>query len=110
MPSSSSRTGWFDVIDTPYGVMQIHGYPFDRTGSTFIVEMSSAVWEAAGFGEHARELAPGESDDASIAQVRALFGSVLDGHEVLANKRIVNELTAFLAADQVGVLEYLKML
>ena len=75
----------FYVERTPYGVMQIHGYPFDRTGSTFIVEMSSAVWEAAGFGEHARELAPGESDDASIAQVRALFGSVLDGHEVLAN-------------------------
>ena len=75
----------FYVERTPYGVMQIHGYPFDHTGSTFIVEMSSAVWEAAGFGEHARELAPGESDDASIAQVRALFGSVLDGHEVLAN-------------------------
>ncbi len=29
--------------------MQIHGYPYDATGSTFIVEMTSAVWEKAGF-------------------------------------------------------------
>ena len=36
----------FYVAQTPYGVMQIHGYPFDATGSTFIVEMTSAVWEA----------------------------------------------------------------
>ena len=43
----------FYVAQTPYGVMQIHGYPFDATGSTFIVEMTSAVWEAAGFGEYA---------------------------------------------------------
>ena len=75
----------FYVEQTPYGVMQIHGYPFDRHGSTFIVEMNSAVWEAAGFGAHARRWEPGESDEASIAQVRSLFGDVLADHEVLAN-------------------------
>ena len=32
----------FYVAQTPYGVMQIHGYPFDATGSTFIVEMNDA--------------------------------------------------------------------
>ncbi len=47
----------FYVAQTPHGVMQIHGYPFDRTGSTFIVEMNSEVWENAGFGAHARALA-----------------------------------------------------
>jgi anthraniloyl-CoA monooxygenase len=75
----------FYVRETPYGVMQIHGYPFDAHGSTFIVEMNSAVWEAAGFGEHDRPFAPGESDDRSIARIRELFADVLDGHQVLAN-------------------------
>ncbi|MGZ4534274.1 MAG: bifunctional salicylyl-CoA 5-hydroxylase/oxidoreductase [Nocardioidaceae bacterium] len=67
----------FYVAQTPYGVMQIHGYPFDAHGSTFIVEMSSAVWEAAGFDDHGRDWAPGESDEASIAKVRELFADVL---------------------------------
>src|SRR5206468_839335 len=30
----------FYVRETPYGVMQIHGYPYDANGSTFIVEMN----------------------------------------------------------------------
>ena len=76
----------FYVAQTPYGVMQIHGYPFDATGSTFIVEMTSAVWEAAGFGEYAnRAWAPGESDQQSIDKIRELFADVLDGHGVMAN-------------------------
>ena len=43
----------FHVRETPYGVMQIHGYPYDATGSTFIVEMTSEVWRRAGFEEYA---------------------------------------------------------
>ena len=39
----------FYIVDTPHGVMQIHGYPYDATGSTFIVEMNDAVWQRAGF-------------------------------------------------------------
>jgi anthraniloyl-CoA monooxygenase len=76
----------FDVRDTPYGVMQLHAYPFDAHGSTFIIEMHEDVWRKAGFAASAdRRWAPGESDDASIAQVQELFADVLDGHEVLAN-------------------------
>jgi len=76
----------FYIRETPYGVMQIHGYPFDATGSTFIVEMTSDVWRRAGFAELAdREWAPGESDERSIALIRELFADVLDGHEVMAN-------------------------
>jgi anthraniloyl-CoA monooxygenase len=75
----------FYIRETPHGVMQIHGYPFDTRGSTFIVEMNSAVWEAAGFGQHDVPLAPGESDEPAIARIRELFADVLDGHEVLAN-------------------------
>jgi len=76
----------FYVRETPYGVMQIHGYPYDATGSTFIVEMTSAVWRRAGFSDFAdRDWAPGESDEKSIALIRELFADVLDGHEVMAN-------------------------
>ncbi len=76
----------FYIAQTPYGVMQIHGYPFDATGSTFIVEMTSEVWRAAGFdASEGRTWAPGESDEESITKVRELFADVLDGHEVMAN-------------------------
>jgi anthraniloyl-CoA monooxygenase len=75
----------FYVARTPYGVMQVHGYPFEATRSTFIVEMASAVWDQAGFAAHARDWRPGESDHESIERIRGLFGDVLDGHQVLAN-------------------------
>src|SRR6478736_6516448 len=68
----------FHIRETPYGVMQIHAYPYDATGSTFIIEMTSEVWRRAGFEEYAdREWAPGESDEKSIALVRELFADVL---------------------------------
>ena len=76
----------FYVADTPYGVMQIHGYPYDATGSTFIIEMNSDVWAAAGFDTFASQsFAVGESDEKSIELVKDLFADVLDGHAVMAN-------------------------
>ncbi len=76
----------FDIRETPYGVMQIHAYPYDRTGSTFIIEMNDEVWRKAGFDAFAdRPFAPGESDEKSVALVTELFADVLDGHEVLLN-------------------------
>jgi len=76
----------FYITPTPHGVMQVHGYPYDATGSTFIVEMHDSVWRAAGFGRlAAASLPPGQSDEASIARIRELFADVLDGHAVHAN-------------------------
>jgi anthraniloyl-CoA monooxygenase len=76
----------FYIRETPHGVMQIHGYPYDRTGSTFIIEMNTGVWRRAGFDAFAdRALAPGESDEKSAAAVAGTFADVLDGHEVLLN-------------------------
>ena len=64
----------FYIVDTPHGVMQIHGYPFDAQGSTFIVEMNDEVWRRAGFDAIAsREFQPGESDRRSIDEIRRLF-------------------------------------
>jgi len=76
----------FYIRETPHGVMQIHGYPYDATGSTFIVEMHESVWRKAGFDVFDdRQWSPGDSDEKSIAVVKELFADVLDGHEVMAN-------------------------
>ncbi len=76
----------FFIRDTPHGVVQVHGYPYDAHGSTFIVEMHSDVWQRAGFGEPASEGLPaGVSDLRSVARIQELIGDVLDGHQVLVN-------------------------
>jgi anthraniloyl-CoA monooxygenase len=78
----------FYVEQTPHGVMQVHGYPYDASGSTFIVEMNEAVWQAAGFAglaAAAGDLPPGESDRASIGRISELLGGVLGGHRLVGN-------------------------
>ena len=76
----------FDVRETPWGVMQVHAYPYDASGSTFIVEMHDDVWRAAGFDALAAQgFGPGESDHASIAKVCDVFADLLGGYEVMAN-------------------------
>src|SRR5713226_4664317 len=76
----------FYITPTPHGVMQVHGYPYDATGSTFIVEMHDSVWQAAGFGRLAPvQLPPGASDEASIDRIGELFAGVLGRHRLYAN-------------------------
>jgi anthraniloyl-CoA monooxygenase len=76
----------FYVVQTPYGVMQVHGYPYDATGSTFIVEMHEQVWAKAGFAGLAPvSLAPGQSDQASIARIIELLGHIIGDHALDAN-------------------------
>ena len=76
----------FYVLDTPAGIMQVHGYPYSEAASTFILEMHEEVWRRAGFADLATEgLAPGLSDEASIELIRELCAGVLDGHELVAN-------------------------
>ncbi|QGK70086.1 bifunctional salicylyl-CoA 5-hydroxylase/oxidoreductase [Allosaccharopolyspora coralli] len=76
----------FYVVPTPYGVMQIHGYPYNDRYSTFIVEMHEDVWCAAGFDTLAESATrPGESDLKSIAVCQDLFADILRGHDLLPN-------------------------
>jgi anthraniloyl-CoA monooxygenase len=76
----------FFIKETPYGVMQIHGYPYSAEGSTFIVEMHPDVWERAGFGTSAElSLRHGESDEQSIERVREIFAEELEGYRLLSN-------------------------
>ena len=81
----------FYILDTPAGVMQVHGYPYSEQASTFILEMHEDVWQRAGFGDVAASgLAPGQSDEASIELIRGLCADVLGGpsggqHSLVAN-------------------------
>ena len=79
----------FYILDTPAGIMQVHGYPYSDRASTFILEMHEDVWQRAGFTE-AAGLAPGQSDEASIERIRELCADVLGGpsggqHSLVAN-------------------------
>ena len=48
----------FYILDTPAGIMQMHGYPYSEQASTFILEMHEDVWRRAGFGRR-RSARPG---------------------------------------------------
>ncbi|HEY6315082.1 MAG TPA: bifunctional salicylyl-CoA 5-hydroxylase/oxidoreductase, partial [Streptosporangiaceae bacterium] len=79
----------FYILDTPAGIMQVHGYPYSDQASTFILEMHEDVWRRAGFTE-AAGLVPGQSDGASIERIRGLCAEMLDGpsggkHSLFAN-------------------------
>jgi anthraniloyl-CoA monooxygenase len=73
----------FHILDTPAGVMQVHGYPYARDASTFIVELHEDVWRRAGF-RAPEGLPPGRSDERSVERIRELCADVLDGHALFA--------------------------
>jgi anthraniloyl-CoA monooxygenase len=76
----------FFIEETPFGVVQVHAYPYDRRESTFIPELHESVWRRAGFDAFAASAEkPGENDLESIAILRELLSGLLDGHELLAN-------------------------
>jgi len=68
----------FYILDTPAGIMQVHGYPYSDRASTFILEMHEDVWQRAGFRD-APGLVPGQSDEASVSLIRQLCADVLGG-------------------------------
>ncbi|HEY7176885.1 MAG TPA: bifunctional salicylyl-CoA 5-hydroxylase/oxidoreductase, partial [Micromonosporaceae bacterium] len=72
----------FDIRVTPAGVMQVHAYPYDATGSTLIVEMTEDVWQEAGFGSSPAVVAPetlrpADSDEYAIKRCEEIFGDLL---------------------------------
>jgi anthraniloyl-CoA monooxygenase len=78
----------FYVLDTPDGVMQVHGYPYSDLASTFILEMHEDVWRRAGFAAFAalaEGLPPGRSDEPSIERIGDLCADILDGHTLVGN-------------------------
>jgi anthraniloyl-CoA monooxygenase len=76
----------FFILDTPNGVVQVHGYPYQHNESTFIVEMHEDVWRRFGFDRFdGAANAPGESDLESIEHLRDVLGGLVEGRTLLAN-------------------------
>jgi anthraniloyl-CoA monooxygenase len=76
----------FFVKQTEWGTMQIHGYPYSGSGSTFIVEMREDVWRRAGLDRTEHDaFAPGASDGYAVERIAQIFADELRGHRVLAN-------------------------
>ncbi len=68
----------FEIAETPYGVMQLHGYPYAAGASTVIVEMREEVWRAAGLDS---------CDGAeSTARCAKFFTEALDGRPLRSNR------------------------
>lgn len=76
----------FHIVETEWGIFQIHAYPYDETMSTFIVETDERTWRNAGFdASEDRAFAPGENDEESIEKFRSMFAEQLQGHKLVAN-------------------------
>lgn len=76
----------FYVKQTPWGTMQIHGYPYSDKASTFIVEMHEDVWRRAGFDSTEDvDFPPGVSDVEALGRIGDIFAEELGGHAVLSN-------------------------
>jgi anthraniloyl-CoA monooxygenase len=76
----------FFVKQTEWGTMQIHGYPYSDSGSTFIVEMHEDVWRRAGLDRTEDTVfPPGVSDDYAVERINEIFAAELQGHRILTN-------------------------
>ena len=76
----------FFVKQTEWGTMQIHGYPYSDSGSTFIVEMREDVWRRAGLDRTENDIfPPGASDAWAATRIREIFAGELRGHQILTN-------------------------
>ncbi|MGH3354721.1 MAG: FAD-dependent monooxygenase [Nocardioidaceae bacterium] len=69
----------------PDGVFAVHGYPYGREGSTFLVETDEASLRRAGLDEFDVAQPPGVSDEKSRTYLEALFAEQIDGRPLLTN-------------------------
>src|SRR6185436_5658597 len=70
----------FFVKETEHGVLQVHGYPFSDTMSTFIVETTPEAWRGLGLDR--------ATEEESLAICEDLFADVLDGHRLVPNRSL----------------------
>src|SRR3954452_3949963 len=70
----------FFIKETEHGVLQVHGYPYSDTMSTFIVETTPRAWRGLGLDR--------ASEEESLAICEDLFANVLDGHRLIHNRSV----------------------
>ncbi|HEX2167508.1 MAG TPA: bifunctional salicylyl-CoA 5-hydroxylase/oxidoreductase [Longimicrobiales bacterium] len=67
----------FIIVENEHGVFQVHGYRFDASHSTFIVECDERSWTAAGLDRM--------DTQQTIDYCERLFARWLDGHPLISN-------------------------
>lgn len=67
-------------IDTPWGCMNAHHYPYAAGMSTFIVECAPDAWQRAGFAD--------KSEDETRTLLEQAFADTLGGRSLVANKSL----------------------
>src|SRR5215210_5808206 len=70
----------FFIKETEHGVLQVHGYPYSDTMSTFIVETTPRAWRGLGLDR--------ATEEESLAICEELFADVLEGHRLIANRSL----------------------
>src|SRR4051794_7646820 len=70
----------FFIKETEHGVLQVHGYPYSDTMSTFIVETTPRAWRGLGLDR--------ASEEESLRICEDLFSDVLEGHRLIANRSL----------------------
>ncbi len=68
------------IKETEHGVLQVHGYPYSDTMSTFIVETTPRAWRGLGLDR--------ASEEESLAMCEDLFSDLLDGHRLIGNRSL----------------------
>lgn len=66
--------------ETAHGVVVAHCYQYEPGGSTWVIEMGRATWEAFGFGSM------GEQESAEVLE--GVFAQELAGHRLLTNRSL----------------------
>ncbi len=76
----------FFILETRYGTIQVHAYPYSADRSTVIVEATESTWRRVGLDRNeSRIWVPGENDEESIARCNELLRDVLGGQGLLGN-------------------------
>src|SRR3954451_9963072 len=70
----------FFIKETEHGVLQVHGYPYSDTMSTFIVETTPEAWRGLGLDRM--------SEEESLACCEELFSDLLAGHRLIGNRSL----------------------
>src|SRR3954454_22904505 len=70
----------FFIKETEHSVLQVHGYPYSDTMSTFIVETTPRAWRGLGLDR--------ASEEESLAMCEELFADLLAGHRLIGNRSL----------------------
>lgn len=77
---------FFCAVSRGDSLFVAHAYPYADDRSTFLIEVDEQTWVESGLGDLDAQVAPGETDRASVALLEAAFAEKLRGRGLLTNR------------------------